>query len=376
MTAASHLAAMAADISALRFCPMYVPADEVAGITRLESHTTRARAVQMWRIAAGHARWTARDAAILYETTLDSLSEAFDVWHAPIRRMMLAARADIWASGLAPPCVVRAVGVLEAEAVPVIAPCETVFIGGEAAQCAEAGAYLEGMAELLDGATCLATQTGAAACALGAVDAARRQAEGLRDAIVRANPRTLIADGPETLWALTKLWPELGAPLPTGIRVVPLMLHLARTREPSTAIAGPVFVHDARAAYLLSETKPEALTVMPGYARQPGAQEKACGTGSVFDVPRAAVAAAGIDMVWGQWTRGLARCCGADDGLHLTHPHLGAGLARERLAYAAGLGARTLASDSPMAADWLLRHRTEGDPAVLWLPRLYQEAGP
>ena len=93
----------------LRFSPMCKPAGEVANLTQLESHTTRSHVMMMWRIAAGHLDWGEREAELIYESTLDSISEAFDVFHYPVSQYMLDARAEIWESGLAPEPVVEAV---------------------------------------------------------------------------------------------------------------------------------------------------------------------------------------------------------------------------------------------------------------------------
>jgi hypothetical protein len=79
---------------------MCKPAAEVANLTQLESHTTRARTMMLWRIAEGLIEWTPCEVALVYESTLDSISEAFDVFHYPVSQYMLAARADIWEAGL------------------------------------------------------------------------------------------------------------------------------------------------------------------------------------------------------------------------------------------------------------------------------------
>lgn len=134
---ALRIAAHRAALAALRFCPMMTPAAEVASVTFREAHATRSRAVALWRIAAGVAPWTARDAALLYESTLDSISEAFDVYHAPISLMMLDARADAFDAGLAPDCVIAA---LNGEPDIVEAPPSTarrIFLASEAARAGD-----------------------------------------------------------------------------------------------------------------------------------------------------------------------------------------------------------------------------------------------
>ncbi|RKY01203.1 MAG: hypothetical protein DRP54_04095, partial [Spirochaetes bacterium] len=54
-----------------RFCPMCKPASDVANVTFLESHTTRARAMMLWRILNGYSDFSERDVELLYQSTLD-----------------------------------------------------------------------------------------------------------------------------------------------------------------------------------------------------------------------------------------------------------------------------------------------------------------
>ena len=84
------------DLYLLRFSAMCKPAGEVANLTQLESQTTRGRTLIMWRVAAGHLTWGPREVELMYQSTLDSISEAFDVFHYPISRYMLDARAEIF----------------------------------------------------------------------------------------------------------------------------------------------------------------------------------------------------------------------------------------------------------------------------------------
>ena len=98
----NRLAEHQQELYELRFSPMCKPAAEVANLTQLEGHHVRARTMIMWRIAAGHLSWGPREVEILYQSTLDSISEAFDIFHYPISRYMLDARADVWEAGLVP----------------------------------------------------------------------------------------------------------------------------------------------------------------------------------------------------------------------------------------------------------------------------------
>jgi hypothetical protein len=66
----------------------------------------------------------------------------------------------------------------------------------------------------------------------------------------------------------------------------------------------------------------------------------------------------------------LAKTSGADDGLWLTYPHLAAGLADQRLDYAASLGAETIVTDSPLAASFLLQHASNRSISIRFLAEL------
>ena len=76
-----HLSAFKKELYELRFSPMCKPAAEVANITNLESHSVRARIMMLWRIAEGIIDWGSREVEIIYQSTLDSISEAFDIFH-------------------------------------------------------------------------------------------------------------------------------------------------------------------------------------------------------------------------------------------------------------------------------------------------------
>jgi hypothetical protein len=365
-----RLAAHTASLAALRFCPMHMPAAEVGALTGRASHLTHHRMIRLWRIAAGHAGWTAEEGRLLHESTLDTISAAFDPYTPPIGRIMLDARADAWDAGVAPDAVRAAVAASDADHAPPPAHQGTLLVCGEVAQLREptmAAIAVRAAAHAGVPSPAWHAATAAVPFALGARQIASQQAERLR--IQAAGARRLIADGPETFWALTRLLPQLDCALGPDVEVVSLTSLLRAATPTAAPPAGPVFVHDARAAYLLSETEPEPAASMPGFERQPGAAETTCGRGAVFDVPRHILAKLGAAQVWGAWTRGLAKSAGGDDALWRTHPALADGLARLRATYARALGAASIATDSPLSAAAL--RRVADAPAVLWLPEAF-----
>lgn len=377
------------DLYELRFSPMCKPAGEVANLTQLESHTTRARTLMMWRIAEGIIQWGPREVELLYQATLDSISQAFDVFEYPISRYMLDARADVWEADLAPDCVKQAVESSAAttpDQPPTVSAGEPLLLAGEIAQLND-NSLLAPMQAALQAAELNASpwvaQSGALAYALGAWDVARAQATHVVEGIQRSNAKTVITDGPETAWALIKVYPALDVALPEGIAVKLLSVALDERLNPGRQNLGAVFVHDSRPACLIADRLANHLAILPGHGVLPpaastsasgvSAQESDFGQGAVYDAPRRLLDAMGAQRIFGTWTRALAKTSGADDGLWLTYPDLAAGLARQRLDYAKGLGTTMLVSDSPLAVSYLACNVQDDDVKVRWLPELLVE---
>ena len=357
----------------LRFSPMCKPAGEVANLTQYESHTTRARMIMLWRIAEGYLEWGDNEARLLYQSTLDSISQAFDIFHYPISQYMLDARADVWEAGLAPREVRKAVETItdsRAETIGNPHSAKTLLIAGELPQRSDSSAYVSALSQALEKANLeaaiLVCETGATAYALGAREATLLQGQSLQKIIQESMVQTVIADGPETAWALTKIYPALGIPLPPGVHVKLLSEALLQNYSPSRQMPGRVFVHDSRPAYLVADNEPSHLAVLPGYLEDEGA----FGSGAVYEAPRVLIDSTKGKRVYGTWTRGLAKSCGADDGLWLTYPELAKGLAQQRLDYAKQLGAERIVTDSPRCAYHLKLFRRDSDPIIVWLPEL------
>jgi Fe-S oxidoreductase len=350
-----RLAAHKQALYELRFSTMCKPATEVANLTQLESHTVRARTLMFWRIAMGYIDWGPREAELTYESTLDSISGAFDVFHYPIHEYMLDARADIWDLDLVPDSVKQ---VVEASKMKEGSPApkgDNILLASEIAQL-EDESLLEPIKAALKAAGVEApawvAMSGALVYALGDRQTAKIQAEKVVAGLNQSGARTIIADGPETAWALTKVYPALGVDLPEGVSVKLLSEVLAENITPDKKDLGKAFVHDSRPAYLIATEEPLYTVILPGYTDD----ETTFGSGPVYEAPRKLLDSLGAERIWGSWTRALARSSGADDGLWLTHPDLAAGLAEQRLEHAEALGATTLVSDSPLAAALLKKH--------------------
>jgi hypothetical protein len=176
----------------------------------------------------------------------------------------------------------------------------------------------------------------------------------------------VIADGPETAWALLKIYPALGLSVPQNVRIELLSEVLAGQGSPKKRSLGKAFFHDSRPACFLGTAMANALAVQPGYRED----ESAFGTGPVYEAPRRLLEKMGVEQVTGTWIRALSKTSGADDGLWLTYPNLADGLAAQRLEYAEYLGASVLVADSPLAASFLAKHAAGRGPQVKFLAEL------
>jgi hypothetical protein len=355
----------------LRFSTMCKPATEVANLTQLESHTVRARTLMFWRITMGYLDWSPREVELTYESTLDSISGAFDVFHYPIHEYMLDARADIWDLDLAPDVVKDIVRASEMKELPSVPKGETILLAGEIAQLDDV-TLLEPIMSALKAvgweAPAWVVNSGALAYALGACQVAKTQAEKVAAGLRDGGAKTVIADGPETAWALEKVYPALGVDLPSGLSVKLLSEVLAENAVPVQQDLGTVFVHDSRPAYLISTEEPLHTAILPGYTDD----ESSFGKGTVYEAPRQLLDSMGVERVWGSWTRALARTSGADDGLWLTHPDLADGLAVQLLEHVESLGAATIVTDSPLAAAFLSKHAQGRDINIKLLAELIE----
>jgi Fe-S oxidoreductase len=220
-------------------------------------------------------------------------------------------------------------------------------------------------------AEAVVASSGALAYCLGDLEGARAQAQGVVELVRQTGAQSLIADGAQTLWALTRIYTDLGVSLPDGVAVTSLTEVLAEavgrgTSEPAGVSGRRAFFHDSRAASLLADCPPSVEAIQPGY-RGP---EETFGKGRIFDAPRQALDALGMQRPFSVWSRALCKSCGADDGLWLTYPALAEGLARQRLQDAKRLGADLLVADSPLCAAHLSRFAAAEGIEVRWLPVL------
>jgi hypothetical protein len=358
-----------------RFCPMCKPASEVGGVTEQEIHSTRGRALMLWRIAKGLAEYGRREAEIIYQSTLDSISESWCVNHYAVSGYNLAARREVVAAGIVPPAVVRA---LERAPLQSALPgSDTVLLAAEIAELGEKS-LLDGALEALGAAGVEAggflTPVGTLAWALGDAHKAAAEAKALCGQLEKGGVKRVITDGPQTMATLKAVLPLLGLSFPGGIEITSLARVLAA--GPAGAAAScrlpkgtKVFWQDSRSLCSLAEELASDQVLQPSASQE----ERFSGRGEVYDQPRAMLDGLGLERVFSVWSRTLSRSSGADDGLWLTYPHLAERLAGQRLAHARELGASALLAESPLDAWWLKQAAAKSGegPEVYWLPEIF-----
>jgi Fe-S oxidoreductase len=359
-------------IAACRFCPMCKPASDVANVTCLESHSTRSRAVLLWRWLRGLAEPSARDAELLYQSTLDSISESWCVCHSPVSAYTLAARRRVVAEGRLPAPVLAALERVRADAIT--GEGDALFVAGEIWELPERAPWLAAVRQVLDflgvRAVVAVVGNGVLEFALGDNARARVRANLLAQILAERQPKTIIADGPDTLFALTRLHRELTA-LPSPAHLVSLTELLASevAKDSRNSLAGrKVLCHDARSAFFLADKLAEDAAIQPGFA----GPEEALGRGAPYDHLRKLARATGGQLLSAVWMRTLAKSAGSDDGLWLTYPQLAEKLGLARLRWARRAGADVVLTDSPLAAAHLgrLSPALPGEPAVRWIGSL------
>ena len=359
-----------------RFCPMCKPAAEVGSLTQLESHSTRGRALMLWRVAKNLAEFSPRDAELLYQSTLDSISQAWCINHYPVAEYLAAARRELVAKGLVPAAVKEILlKKLRAESCP---QRETVLLAGELSELEDKSAadpavkLLEKCGERVE---VFYTPTGALAYALGDIETAGGQAAEIAKVLEQAGVKRVVADGPQTMYALKVLYPLLGVSLPDKLVVV----SLAELVEPGlgkTKIASvlksdqKVFFQDSRSACFLAEELASDEAIQPALCDS----EEHSGSGEIYELPRRILENLGVQRVSSVWSRSLSKSTGTDDGLWLTYPVLAAGLARMRLEHIQSLGVDVVVTDSVLDAVHLRQTQTGSaeDLQVYWLPELFR----
>jgi Fe-S oxidoreductase len=343
-----------------RFCPMCKPFGEVSNLTQLESHTTRLRGMFLWSIIQSFSSWTDRLVELMYETTLDSVSQAWCVSDYPVPEIILAARADIVDADLAPDHVVHFKPPTPSfyEDLQVLAAkgeTQVLFYPGDAIAAASVESALSALrllrsAERSPGLAAPLIDCGGLALCLGLRDLAQEQAEQLLGALEECTE--LIVDGPLSLWMFEVGLPSLDMSLPESLTVTPL------------------------SSLLLQWIQEERL-------RPPRMDQKAYLLGSEFSrltkrgfepLQKLAAQISGLQVVEPVGGLKLADGSGVGGALHIAAPELADRVSDQRIEDALTAGAQILITDSPLDADHL-RRAARGRLAVRSLPEVLELKG-
>jgi len=316
---------------------MCKPASDSLNATLLESHATRAHAMIIWRAMNAETGYTAKQAELLYKCNLDGVAEAFCVDHYPTRAFMLAAREDIVEAGAEPEAVKA---VLNREALFACEPGDMILFA-EGSDLGFDGALAKGkeIAKKI-GSGVLTGTNGYAPYVLGGRKKAAQEAKTFVEQLKKAGAKTLVTTGPESHYAFTKLYSELGVEL--SVKVVTLTELLFAGKGAKGVEGKKVFFHDARAACGLGDTMPEEKVIMPDFF----GPEKALGTGVVYESPREVLKKGGAEFTFLVWLRAMANAMGNDEALALTYPALAKKMAARRLGMIAQTGAEIVVTDS------------------------------
>ena len=322
-----------------RFCPMCKPASDSLNATNLECYATRAHAMIIWRAVNDIKAYTAKEAELLYKCNLDGVAEAFCVDHYPATGYMLAAREDIVSAGKVIPEPVAAV-LSRPQNIKTEATGDVLVYAEGADICFDiAWEKARALAARLKAGT-IAGHNGYVPYMLGDWAKAKKEARLLAEKIAATGAKTLVATGPESYYAFTALYKELGIHL--DVKVVSATEMLFADSGASGVSGKKVFFHDARAAYFLGDTKPDEKVIMPDFF----GPEELLGEGSVYTLPRKALTDGGAELLFSVWSRAMANAMGNDEGVALTYPALAEKMAARRLRMIEATGAETLVTDS------------------------------
>jgi len=317
-----------------RFCPMCKPKGEVSLVTYHEVHTTRARAMLLWRVVAGHADWTPELAGLVYEASLDSSSEQFCVGKIPVTKYIHAARVDIVRKGIAPEAVTR-----QAKRFENNPPSESAHRSPTAVY-SDLDSLRPALSRFLpQGVAPIPLHELAHIYVLGLEDLYLARARSLFEAIRRSEAETVIVDGPASYYSLAVLLPRAGYPL-TGVKVAmanEVLDQLGPTSGP------PVHLHDS-SYNRLGRLDPERL--------------------------RSTLRKWGVEILEFAENGLLADDVGVEGALHLTHPELATKVALRRIRDLPR--GSTILTDCPTSAAWL--KRSIGSAMTVMLPDEYHGA--
>ncbi|MEJ2708801.1 MAG: (Fe-S)-binding protein [Anaerolineales bacterium] len=341
-----------------RFCPMCAPFGEVSNVTKDEAHSTRVRGMLLWQIANQKASWSEETSDLIYQSTLDSISQAWCINHYPVPEYILSARADIVDAGLAPYPVKQLGRKINPDFTtqlenPATTDAKIVFypgdsIAGENLFAAKAALKFLSLAGIKASLPKILIDCGGLAYSLGRQVLAGESAKEVNASL--GSGGTILVDGPLTYWMLTKVYPKLGTPLPSEVKVFLLLDYLLERYD--------------QGELDLPGKSLRVYTLGSEYSRLTEA--------GYTSFRRLLEAIPGIKVIEPYDGLELAHASGVGGGLHLVHPDLSAAVSKQRIEEALKANAEWVICDSPLDAAHLKQFAGE-DISIGTLPEiLYQ----
>ena len=324
---------------ACRFCTMCKPFGEVSCVTKDETHSTRIRAMLLWRVATGKAPWDANISQVVYQCSLNTVNQAWCLDRVPVPRYILAAREDLCQAGFAPD-VVKDYSIPSGDSIaeklaPYTNPrAEVLLYPGDALAAGDPDSAISalklisklGISAGLPGKL---FDSGGLAYCLGRTDLLREQASQVLGSFEGAT--LVIVDGPLSMWALSTVYSSLGVPLPPNIQFSLLTDWLIEQRL-NTRLSFPemperVYLVGSEFSRLLKD-----------------------GVGSYESFRKLIETVPGLVLIEPVDRLELAHSSGAGGGLHLVNSDLALAVSRQRVEEALQANACWLVTDSPLDA--------------------------
>jgi heterodisulfide reductase subunit D len=335
-----------------RYCLMCRHVCPVTRVTYNESTSPHGWALLIASVRRGQLDWNAETTNLLYQCADCGLCQSFCATDQPLPDAIVAARAEVAASGHAPAAVAELRAALRRWGNPYGASEDAA----EAARGADIALFVGAAAwhrerssvsaarRLLDAVgfehapLAHGRSSGYLAYTLGLHETARELAQATVAEIERMGCRRLVVLSPEHAHTLGHIYPLLGVPLPAEVEVVELTVLLAQMLD------------DGR---LRLRAEPLDL-VYHDPCQTPRLKER-------WHAPRRLLAAITAQPPReGFWREQRAAPCGASGGLPWTQPQLAARMASAALADATSSGAPLVVTDAPGCLAQLRMHAGAG----------------
>jgi Fe-S oxidoreductase len=335
-----------------RYCLMCRHVCPVTRVTYNEATSPHGWALAIASVRRGLLDWDAETTDRLYQCADCGLCQSFCVTDQPLPDAIVAARAEVVASGRVPAGVGQIDAALRrwgnAYGVAASAPEATewgetaIFVGSTAFhrewESVQAARHLLEQAGWEHTLAAVGRSSGYLAYTLGLHDTARQLARATVAELEHQGCRRLLVLSPGQAHTLKHVYPLLGAPLPERVELIALTDVLAglldEGRLKFERTDAQLAYHDACQTPRMAQHGRAARRLLAAFTSQP--------------------------LQEGFWREQRATPCGASGGLPWVQPDLAAGLARAALADAGRHGARLIVTDAPQCLAHLRTHAAPG----------------